>query len=478
MLRVLLIDRANPVFVQSARALAAAVRDLPVQIVFASDKEPSAVEGNLEIVNVHNVPQRLSIQSLEEIYGFSIHRALITERSFFDYSSFRRCQTYSELTIDQIGEIVLPYLNAFDYLVREKVDVISEGLADNFLTSLAGRVASYYCKPFYMGFGSYWWSDGMFFVDRLDQTSSEIDERYRYYRDNPDKIDQARMAGLYARKHVVRVASGYPWRMRLQQFRARGRSYEPPSWKHWFCRRVSTAASRFLISKAIRSYGGPLDEDFLLFPLHVAPEATLLGSTPELADQFSLIKDISMNMPFGVRLYVKEHPAQQLGAGLDYGFYRRLTALPNVRYIRANASLSNLLEHRRCLGVAVINGTVGLEAAMMYRHAVFVFGRPIYGAAECFIKPSSFEDFFNQLQKRRLGKFEFDDIALYSMLHALDDTVVRAPVDLRDFKTWTEYAYGAIPIYRQFLLNCLARFGSGAGGNVTSALPTVQQAGP
>ena len=458
MLRVLFVDRSNPIIVKWVSALAEAVRELPIQIIFLSDKEKSAVVGNMEIVNVRDVPQRRSIQSLEEIYGFSVHRALVTERSFFDYSSFRRCQTYSDLTIDQIGEIVLPYLNAFDYLVREKVDVISEGLADNFMTSLAGRVASHYGKPFYMGFGSYWWSDGMFFVDRLDQTSSEIDQRYRYYRDNPDKIDQARMTELYARKHVVQVANSYPWRMRLQQFKARERSYEPPSWRHWLYRRVSAAASRFLIRKAIRSYGGPLDEDFLVFPLHVAPEATLLGSTPELADQFSLIKNISMNMPFGVRLYVKEHPAQRIGAGLDYGFYRRLTALPNVRYIRADASISGFLEHKRCLGVAVINGTVGLEAAMMHRHAVFVFGRPLYGAAECFIKPASFEEFFNQLQKRRLGRFQFDDIALYSMLHALDDTVVRAPVDLRVFKTWTDYAYASLPIHRQFLVNCLARF--------------------
>ena len=72
----------------------------------------------------------------------------------------------------------------------------------------------------------------------------------------------------------------------------------------------------------------PRDEPFVIYPLNTSPEAALLGSYPELADQFSLIKNISMNLPYGVKLYVKEHPLAHLGLGLDFGFYRRLSALP------------------------------------------------------------------------------------------------------------------------------------------------------
>src|SRR6185437_7852618 len=99
MLRVLLLDRSNPVFVRSVRALAREVGDLPVELVFLSDKEGSETVGNLQIVNIHDVTQRTDIQALERRYGFSIHRALVPERSFFDYSSFRRCQQYSDLTL-------------------------------------------------------------------------------------------------------------------------------------------------------------------------------------------------------------------------------------------------------------------------------------------------------------------------------------------------------------------------------------------
>ena len=462
MLRVLLIDRSNPVFVRSVRALAQCVADLPVQIVFASDKEPSSVEGNLEIVNIHDVAQNSGIRSLENAYGQSLHRALVPERAFFDYSSFRRCQRYSNLDIADIERLITPYLNAFDYLIREKADLIIEGLADNFMTSIAGRIAQHYKKPFFMNMAYYWWPDGLIFVDRLDQTSGDIDRRYAELRADPARIDRVRIGAVYAEKRFRPAAAGYSLKMRLQQLLARRTSYEPFSFSNWLCRRVSAAVSRMAIRHLINADDAPRDEEFVLFPLHVLPEATLLGAAPEIADQFTLLKNISMNLPFGVRLYVKEHPAQQLGFGLDYGFYRRLTSLPNVRYFRASANLNGMLTHPKCIGVAVINGTVGLEATMTHRKPVFVFGPALYGVGDCFFKPKTFEEFFLQVQNIRNGNFVFDEDALYAVLQAMDDTVVRAGVDLARTKNWTEFALGGVPIYRQFFADWIKKHDSGS----------------
>lgn len=469
MLRVLFIDRSNPVFVQAIRALAELVRDLPVKLIFLSDKEPSAINGNLEIVNVHDVPQDFDIGALERKYGFSIHRALVPERSFFDYSSYRRCQCYSNLSLDEVGRNIRPYLNAFDYLVREKVDVVVEGLADNFMTSLVGRIAGYYQKSFYMGFVYYWWADGMHFVDRIDQTSTEIDRRYLDYMRNPEKIDRKKVDQVFSDKKIRPAGNVFPVKMRVQQFLARWRSYEPPSIKNLICRRISTRVSQFAIRTVVSALDRACDEEYLLFPLHVMPEATLLGSAPEIADQFNLIKNISMNLPFGVRLYVKEHPAQHVGNGLDYGFYRRLCALPNVRYIAPSADLGKMLADRRCIGVAVINGTVGLEAAFHYRKPVFVFAPALYSAGDCFIKPKNFIEFYQEVQKIRNGTFQFDEDALYAILQAIDDSVVRAPVDLAQSKNWSEMALAENPIFRQLFLNCLQRVESKAGdGNLVA----------
>src|SRR3981081_4146908 len=99
MFNVLLIDRSNSAFVDLAIHLAQIVSDPQIRILLLSDKEASGTKGNLEIVNVHDVPQSASIQGLQNKYGFSLHKALAPERAFFDYSSFRKSQCYSDLSL-------------------------------------------------------------------------------------------------------------------------------------------------------------------------------------------------------------------------------------------------------------------------------------------------------------------------------------------------------------------------------------------
>lgn len=458
----MIIDRSNPIFVIWVKKLADYVKDLDVQLVFVSDKEKSEVTGNLEIVNVHDVPSSYDVDSFQRKYPFSIHKLLVPERSFFDYSSFRKCQRYSDLNLEQVARAITPYLNAFDYIVREKIDFVLDGLADNFMTALAIRVAGFYGKGCAMMFAYYWWRDGLLIVDRPDQTSSEIDARYEYYMANPDLIDRQKMDKVFAEKRATFQFKGggiYPLRLRLKQMIARSRSYEPISWKNWMCRKISAISSRIMIRALIRQGSGESEEPFIVFPLHVSPEATLLGSMPELADQFWLIKNISMNLPFGVRLYVKDHPSQPVGHGLDFGFYRRLQSLPNVRLIKADVNLAQMVEDRHCLAVAVINGTVGLETARK-RKPVFVFGKAIYGYAECFQKPNNFDEFYQQVRAIQTGEFSFNETALYAMLQALDDNVVRATVDFSSFSSWADMVLGSLPLYRTYLQNLLVKIDS------------------
>jgi hypothetical protein len=459
MLRVMIIDRSNPIFAIWIRKLADHVNDLDLRLVFVSDKERSEVKDNLEVINVHDVPRLHDIEYFQRKFPFSIHKLLVPERSFFDYSSFRKCQRYSDLDQEEIASTVIPYLNAFDFVVREKADFVLEGLADNFMTALAVRIAGYYGKGSAMIFAYYWWRDGVLVVDRPDQTSSEIDARYEYYMVNPGCIDRNKMDQLFSEKRATFQFKGggvYPLRLRLKQLAARSRSYEPISWKNWICRKISTISSRVMIRTFIRQDRGKSGEQYVVFPLHVSPEATLLGSVPELADQFWLIKNISMNLPFGVKLYVKDHPSQPVGQGLDFGFYRRLRSLPNVRLIRADANLALMLDDRQCLAVAVINGTVGLDAARK-KKPVFVFGKAIYGHADCFLKPKNFDEFHQQLRAIQEDRFTFNETALYAMLHALDDNVVRADVDFSSYSSWADMVLGTLPIYKAYFQKLLGK---------------------
>jgi hypothetical protein len=456
MLRVLFIDRANPVFYQSIAALAESLRDADLQLYFLTDRHPSRIDGKLEIVNVRDVPQSVSLAELEDRWGASIHKVLVPERSFFDYSTFRRCQTYSRMSMDEIENKVLPYLNGLDYLIREKADLVIEGVVDNFLTSAMRYAAIAYRKEFRMAHVHYWWVDGLFFVNRPDQSSTEVDERYAYYRAHPEAIDRARMDEVFKGKRYKPKPGVLPFKMRLQQLMARFGSYEPLSLRNWLCRRAAALVSRNLLRLLLPGErGAHRGEEYILYPLQISPEASLLGAVPEQADQFSLLKNLSMNLPYGVKLYVKEHPGQQMGYALDYGFYRRLTSLPNVRYLRKEALLPDLIGNEKCCGVIIVTGTLGLETAIHHRKPVFLFGPALYGAADCFYKPKSFDEFFDQVQRIRCGEFEFDEQALYAQLQALDDTVVRAGVDIDKARDWVDMALNTVPIFREFLLRSL-----------------------
>lgn len=455
MISVLFIDRSNPMFVEWIKEFSRFMDDSSVHILLLSDKEASGQFGNLEIINVHDVPQSNSLKDLQKKYSFSVFRTLVPERAFVDYSSFRRSQCYSRFKLHEIEQRAQPYYNALDYVIRERADLIIEGLADNFMTAAAGEIARHYKKSFRMAFVYYWWTDGIILVDRQDQTSSYVDKDYADFYFRPELVDREEMNRLFSTKKLILSYAGvdgmYRFKMRLAQIHNRFRSYEPPSVWNWIQRRLGWALSRFLISHFIEKHHDfPVGEKFVLFPLHVTPEATLLGSSPEYADQFSLIKNISMNLPLGVTLYVKDHPYQFVGDGLNFDFYRHLTALANVKYLPGNVPLNELLNNQNCIAVTTINGTVGLEAAIK-RKPVFVFGRPIYGVADCFIKPRDFDEFRARIIDVWQGNFVFDDDALYAILKAIDTNVIRADVDMNAYRGWKDVAFATFPIYANFI---------------------------
>lgn len=450
MIRVLLTDRPWPMMVTVARIFANSVKESNVHVLFLSVKELSRIDGNFEIINIFDIPQQRTLNEMQSEYSFSLHRAIVPERSFYDYSSFRRSQCYSKVGDEHIDKWVGLYANAFDYLFREKVDLVLENSPDCFIPTLCGQIAGYYGKPFRMIYLLYWWSDGALFFDRMDWTSTDIDKKYRHYYDNPTLLNHDRLDKIYASKKTYFQIPNNSLSMRLRQIVNKNNSYEPLSLWNWIVRRISRVWSSLLIRSFVPRYHEPLDEPFVLYPLHVSPEASLLGTAPELADQFGFIKNISMNLPYGVKLYVKEHPHSTFGDGLDYDFYRRISNLPNVRIFHAKTSLDGLLEHPSFLAVIGISGTVCLDAALK-RKPVFVFGRPSFAVADCFLKPENFEDFCRQLMSIQRGEFSFNEQALYAILQALDASIVRADVDLSTCTNQLELATSFTKIMRNFV---------------------------
>jgi hypothetical protein len=422
-------------------------------VILLTDKAPSRIDGNFEVINVRDVAQQLDLDELQKKYDFSLFRAIIPERAYFDYTNFSSYQCYSRVDLDDIAKLIGPHVNALDHVIRIRADLVIGYLFDNAITSLAAHIAQHYSKAYAAAFPYYWWSDGYIFADRADQTSSQVDALYRNYYANQQSIDRGLVEKLYSTKrasHIYPDAIVYRLSARIRKIFGSRSWHDPFSPRNWIMRRAAYLVSQLLMSCFTRSYPNVrTDKPYVLFPMHVAPEAALLGATPELADQFSIIKNISINLPWGVRLCVKGHPGQPKWTGPGFDFYRRLGALQNVDVIDASAPLTAILQDERCLAVAVINGTVGLEAAMN-RKPVFIFGRAIYGVADCFFKPKSFDEFGKQMLAITKGQFEFNEGAMLSILAALDAAVWRGNNDfaaaataeqaaLRSFSTFEAY---------------------------------------
>lgn len=98
---------------------------------------------------------------------------------------------------------------------------------------------------------------------------------------------------------------------------------------------------------------------YVYFPLQLQPEMTTSALGGVFSDQLKAIECLSRIIPNNWYIYVKENPKQthrQRGST----FYRRLKAIPNVKYVSKNISTYELIKN--CSFVATITGTVGWEA--------------------------------------------------------------------------------------------------------------------
>jgi len=142
-----------------------------------------------------------------------------------------------------------------------------------------------------------------------------------------------------------------------------------------------TSPTRMVVQRAARlgrSYAAdalglfeqPVEgEPYVLYPIHLQPEASTLVQAPYYLDQVSLIKDISKSLPVGHQLYVKEHLSNRGRRPLS--FYRRLKDTFGVRLLGADVDTWPLI--RNASAVAVITGTMGWET-LLFKKPLVSFG--------------------------------------------------------------------------------------------------------
>ncbi len=114
-------------------------------------------------------------------------------------------------------------------------------------------------------------------------------------------------------------------------------------------------------------------EKFFYYPLHVEPEASIMINGIRGLNQISLIQRLAMQLPFDMKLYVKEHPTM-VGWRLIKD-YKSLQKIPNLKIMNPNYNGKNLIIKSN--GVFTISGTSGWEALLL-KKPVFLIGTSFY----------------------------------------------------------------------------------------------------
>jgi hypothetical protein len=136
------------------------------------------------------------------------------------------------------------------------------------------------------------------------------------------------------------------------------------------------------------------EDKYVLYPLHFKPESSVSVLAMHYSDDISVIKNIAFNLPFGTKLYVKEHFVNYGRPPL--GFYKSIKEIPNVKLISCEENIKKIIENSQA--IITLTSTVGFEALMMNK-PVIVFGEVFYQCHPNCIKLNSYGELFNILNK-------------------------------------------------------------------------------
>ncbi len=113
----------------------------------------------------------------------------------------------------------------------------------------------------------------------------------------------------------------------------------------------------------------PTDLPFVFYPLHIEPESTLFTEAQSADHQLAHIDMMVKTLPAGWHLIVKEHFAAT--ANRPPGFWERINGYPNV-IVAATLENAEAIA-QRSKAVATVNGTLGLQAAMVGHPTITFF---------------------------------------------------------------------------------------------------------
>lgn len=165
---------------------------------------------------------------------------------------------------------------------------------------------------------------------------------------------------------------------------------------------ASAAVSRRYTSKVIN-----FDFKFGVFFLHFQPEITVDGLGYQYANQVEAIRLISMSLPIGEKLVVKEHPL--MVGKRPSSYYKTISQMRNVVLIDDKLNTFDLIENASYL--VSITGSAGLEAFFLGK-TVFILGAIFHDQFPGVVKVGDIKNLPGLIKKHGMEskKVDSDDV--------------------------------------------------------------------
>ena len=188
--------------------------------------------------------------------------------------------------------------------------------------------------------------------------------------------------------------------------------------------RVVVRNVKILLQKNIFDKTNPKDSYFF-FPLQYEPEASTLVLATYYSNQLATVKNTAIALPFGYKLYLKEHPGS-IGARKN-SFYKEIKKIPNAVLLSSEESTPDII--KGSAGVITMTSTVGMEAAMAGK-PVYVLGNVFYSYHPLCEKVVNFSDLEEKIRKGLGAKMETPDLEVINLRFIISYLRGTIPADI------------------------------------------------
>tara|TARA_B100001750_G_scaffold100697_1_gene79637 strand:+ start:2596 stop:4164 length:1569 start_codon:yes stop_codon:yes gene_type:complete len=163
--------------------------------------------------------------------------------------------------------------------------------------------------------------------------------------------------------------------------------------------------------------------DYAFFPLHIEPEVTLLVYARNFTNQIEVVRSIALNLPVGMNLIVKEHPAAVGKRPISY--YKKLLEIPNVRLIAPNMETKEIIDSAKL--ITTISGSVGFEGALMKKPVLLIGHAPYEILPDNMVKRAGDYDKLSECINQLMNDYKYNETAMKTFIYSIMETSV--PID-------------------------------------------------